>query len=471
MNTAEQYDQMPPYRPIPTLRDFHEDPNEIRCVVGPVGSGKTTAAAWELCYYLPQELLDRYKIKKTRWVVVRNTYPELIDTTQRTLFEWFSWGKYNKNEKTYILNYQDGKTVEILFRSCDNPDDVKKFKSLEITGYWIDESCEVKDEIKLMLKNRIGRYPRACPARYGIETTNPPDTESSTYRDFFQHPLENHKGFKQPPRENVANLRPGYYDDLIKDYAHNKDWIKRYVMGEWGVQVKGKPVYNNFLSDFHVAKQPLVWAKGPLFCGWDNSGNSPAAVVCQVPSAGLIQILRCYYSDRSGIVDFSKAVVSDRNATFPDAVWTDWGDPAGFNRFSKQGGGLTSNAELMKEVGIDLKPSEQNWMARKEAVETQLGRIIAGEPGLLIDPACMRLINGFIGGYCYPEIGTSGIYSDNPLKNQYSHPHDALQYVLVMLNKNVRPDKREKKKKPGISNFQARHKPRPDGNYKETYVN
>jgi hypothetical protein len=180
------------YTAIPTLLKFHEDPSQLRCVVGPVGLGKTTAATWEICYLLPKFIFEQYGIRKTNWVVVRNTYPELIDTTQRTLFDWFGWGKYNKQEKNYILRHKEGFEAEILFRSCDNPDDVKKFKSLELTGYWIDESCEVQDQIKLMLKNRIGRYPAKCPVRFGVETTNPPDTESSTYQDYFGKPLHNH---------------------------------------------------------------------------------------------------------------------------------------------------------------------------------------------------------------------------------------------------------------------------------------
>lgn len=467
--------EIPPYIPIPTLKRFHESPAEIRCIVGPVGSGKTTAATWELCYYIPKFMAEEYGIKKTKWVIVRNTYSELIDTTQKTVFDWFGWGNYLKAEKTYTLAYKDGMEVTILFRSCDNPDDVKKFKSLEITGYWIDESCEVADQIKLMLKNRIGRYPRKCPVRFGIETTNPPETESSTYRDFFKDPLPGHEGFKQPPRENDANLRPGYYDDLIKDYGHNQDWIKRYVMGEWGVNVQGKPVYNNFRSDFHVAKAPLAWTGGPLFCGWDNSGNVPACVILQMPTPGVLHVLRAFHSERMGIVDFANAVVIERNTLFPHAVYAEWGDPAGYAKFSRVGGGLTSNAELMEQAaGIKLKPSEQNWEARRESVETQLGKLVSGEPGLLIDPSCERLINGFIGGYCYPERGTTGIFGEEPIKNKYSHVHDALQYVCVMLVKNVAKEKREKKNrhyKPGITNWRDHlRKNKWNGSYQEVMI-
>jgi hypothetical protein len=83
----------------------------------------------------------------------------------------------------------------------------------------------------------------------------------------------------------------------------------------------------------------------------------------------------------------------------------------------------------MRDFGVDVEPSEQNWTARKESVEQQL-KII---DGLLIDPKCVRLINGFMGGYNYAEIGTSGSFRDKPTKNRWSHVHDSLQYVLVKL--------------------------------------
>lgn len=441
---AAQQTEEKQYNILPTLQLFHESPAQIRCIVGPVGSGKTTAASWEFCYYLPHFLLEEYGIKKTRWLIVRNTYSELIDTTQKTVFEWFDWGDYKVQQKDYTLVYPDnGPEIEILFRSCDNPKDIKKFKSLEITGYWIDESIEVSDKVKLMLKNRIGRYPRKCPVRFGIETTNPPDIEHPTYHQFKwqapppgpvteKEPQEKHEGFWQPPRENEQNLRPNYYEDLINDYSGNPDWKEMYVDGKPGVIVEGKLVYYNFKRQYHVAQEPLAWSGGELYRGWDNSGNCPACVVLQVPTATQLQVLKEFHTDKQNIVGFTKRVIAECNQLWPDAKYHEYGDPAGANKFSTRDGGFTSNARLMDdECGITVIPSDNNFTARVEAVEGALSQ----HDGLLIDPGCVRLINGFLGGYCYPEIGTAtGIYGEDPIKNRFSHPHDALQYVILKIN-------------------------------------
>lgn len=434
-------DEVIKYTPVPTLQRFHNSGAQIRCIVGPVGSSKTTGATMEVCYYLPFFVLERYKIKKTRFVIIRNTYAELIDTTQKTVFEWFPFGKHQVQRQVYVIKYPNGVEVELLFRSCDRPEDVKKFKSLEVTGYWIDESIEVPNDVKKMLKNRIGRYPRKSPVRFGIETTNPPDVEHLTYSEFAWEtpppgpipsgkPKKNHVGFWQPPRENEKNLRDNYYDDLINDYEDSPDWISMYVKGKPGVIIQGKLVYNNFYREYHQAKESLTWNPNMrMFRGWDDSGNTPACIVLGVPSAGMVHVFKEFCAEKKNIVDFAKDVAMQCNVAFPDAKWTDYDDPAGWNKFSRKEGGFTSNAVLIQEaIKIRMLPSDQNLTARLNAVDLQLGKI----NGMLIDPSCVRLLNGFLGGYAYKELG-QGYFAKNPMKNRFSHIQDALQYVLIRI--------------------------------------
>jgi len=454
MEAETEQEKPKDYNLLPTMKRFHESGAQIRCIVGPVGSGKTSTAAMEICHYLPRFLKERYKILKSRWVVVRNTYRELIDTTQKAVVDpvegWFPNGEGKGPDSiNYTVRHDDGVESELWFRSCDRVQDLKKFKSLQVTGYWIDESIEVAEEIKRMLKTRIGRYPKKCPVRFGLETTNPPDVEHPTYWQFkwdtpppgpvpeyppgVNGPLDKHEGFWQPPHENDANLRPRYYADLEADYADNPDWIAMYIRGEPGIIQKGKLVYYRFKRAIHVAQGPLVWTGDTLYRGWDNSGNIPACVVVQSPSPRQFQFLKEFWSDKMGIVDFAKYVMAKCNILYPNAEYFDWGDPAGETPFSKKGGGFTSNAELMRESGVDVQASEQNLRARVESIESQLGIY----DGILIDPSMTRFINGFLGGYCYPEIGTTGIFSDKILKNRFSHVHEAAQYVMVKLIKNL----------------------------------
>ena len=59
--------------------------------------------------------------------------------------------------------------------------------------------------------------------------------------------------------------------------------------------------------------------------------------------------------------------------------------------------------------------------------------MIDGAPGVMIDPSCTTLRQGFRSGYHYRRIQVAGDarYEDKPSKNKFSHVHDALQYLLT----------------------------------------
>jgi hypothetical protein len=142
--------------------------------------------------------------------------------------------------------------------------------------------------------------------------------------------------------------------------------------------------------------------------------------------------LREYHDLRMGIIDFTKWVLSDMQMHFPGNECTHYCDPAAFNKMSDVRGGLTSNAAMQMELcGLKLIPSRQELDLRLNAVDQLMGR----RGGLLVDPSCVRLLNGFQGGYVYEENPRMGMseFKDLPKKNLFSHIHDALQYVIVML--------------------------------------
>ena len=57
-----------------------------------------------------------------------------------------------------------------------------------------------------------------------------------------------------------------------------------------------------------------------------------------------------------------------------------------------------------------------------------------GKPMLLLHPNCKMLRKGFNGKYGYRRLHTSQEkYVDKPDKNDFSHIHDALQYVATYL--------------------------------------
>ena len=69
-----------------------------------------------------------------------------------------------------------------------------------------------------------------------------------------------------PLAENKKHMMPSYYPNLIQ--GKTKSWIDVYVMNRLGHIQDGKPVYNMFRSDVHVAKEEIPVADGvPLYIG------------------------------------------------------------------------------------------------------------------------------------------------------------------------------------------------------------
>ena len=56
-----------------------------------------------------------------------------------------------------------------------------------------------------------------------------------------------------------------------------------------------------------------------------------------------------------------------------------------------------------------------------------------GQPAFIISPHCRVLIKAFETGYQYKQLNVAGAtkYTDQPDKNQYSHPADASQYLCL----------------------------------------
>ena len=63
----------------------------------------------------------------------------------------------------------------------------------------------------------------------------------------------------------------------------------------------------------------------------------------------------------------------------------------------------------------------------------------AGKPAFRLNKRCAVLRKGFNGGYHFERLKTSGeaIYKDQPKKNGFSHPHDALQYACLRIRGGV----------------------------------
>ena len=129
----------------PILRAFHRSPAFVRGIRGPIGSGKSTGCVLEMLRKAKAQEPGKDGKRRTRWAVIRNSYPELKTTTIRTWNEWVP-RHYGKMVMDSPIRHhiQDGDLdMEVLFLALDKEDDVRKLLSLELTGAWVNEAREV----------------------------------------------------------------------------------------------------------------------------------------------------------------------------------------------------------------------------------------------------------------------------------------------------------------------------------------
>lgn len=473
----------------PTAIVFHNSNAYIRGIMGPVGSGKSTVCAWEIMKRAIQQ--TPYEGKRcSRWVICRNSYPELISTSMKTWQQWFpdSICPISRTMNGPLVGRMkvalfDKTTVdlEVVFLALDRPDDAGKLKSLELTGVWINEAAEISKEIFDMATSRVGRYPAKAfggSAWSGvIMDTNPPD-DRHWYYDLAEH----HRGvieiggrrfemafFRQPPAifpvpvkkgdppmwapnqgqhrgipaaENINNLDEGYGYYLKLTLGKDENWIRVFCMGEYGTTKAGQPIYTEYVDSIHCAKDPFDYMRGlPVILGWDY-GRTPSCVFVQVTPFGQVRVVDeiasgfkgATYETPMSIRTFARDCVRPYIANqLGGCILRSFGDPAGAAKGQTE---ETTCMQILSEEGIStVQARTQDFTARRDSVARLLRGLVGdGQPEFLLSPRCLNLRRGFQGYYRYRQRRTDqgDVTTDEPDKTDPTcQPHDALQYACL----------------------------------------
>lgn len=259
-------------------------------------------------------------------------------------------------------------------------------------------------------------------------------------------------------------------DSAIRDMKMGKPlkvW-KTEFEGDWSM-TQGTPVASEFRRETHVTESQLRAQAGQtITVGWDW-GLNPAVVFGQI-NDGQHQILRAVHPTNISLLSFGPIVLANMytegqlrqffpkerldkmmppmtfSQLFPPELlkatvslsqeagsalaFRHVGDPAGGQRSANTG---EHPLNMVKRLfGIVVTKKTNNWTQRVNALDYSfmLGAECApGVPLVVISSGLYTeyLIDGLSGGYAFPETGDK----DTPVKGAYSHPQDALQYVLL----------------------------------------
>lgn len=472
-------------------------------LMGPVGSGKSHGCSTKIFWHAQMQPVQKDGYRRARYAVIRNTGPELKSTTIKTFEGIFPPGPHGRTVFSAPITYrmtfpprggQAGLDIEVMFLALDNPQDVRKLLSLELTGAWVNEAREINRVIIDALTGRVGRYPSradgGCVQPMVWCDTNPPD-EDSWWFEYFENNHEpikyrlpdgtvidlSYKVFRQPPAvlelremgngkfesiepgfdyiyerdeiipaggsywginpeaENLPNLDPGYYARQLVN--RSRQHIIVYAQGKYGYVQTGKPVVPEFNAETQVVDIPIL-SNVPIDIGIDIGGGTltPAAIIGQTdPTNGRKLAQHEICAKDMGVENFCKLLKDFLANNLPGVpIRSVYTDPAAEQRDQVF---ETKINEYLRAEGFPVKSAPSNDQnVRREAIAGPCNRVIMGKPALLVHPRCKMLINGLKGKWDFRRMNitsSSGtaMYSDKPSKNEFSHPCDAAGYWLL----------------------------------------
>lgn len=471
--------------PGPVSAAFMQTPEPVQGIMGPIGSGKTSTILIKMIRMAASQRPSTVDGKrKFKFCVVRDTYRQLWKTVIPSWHKWVTkttgeWTGGDGEPAKHAISFRltDTSVVELTAEFVaigeNKVEDV--LRGYEPTAFYLNEADLLVPEVLMYCRGRAGRYPsmnEGGPTWRGVMMDyNAPDTENYLYKLFEEDRPAGHRLFKQPSgfsaaAENLKNLPPDYYEQQANGQP---DWyVRRMLRNEYGYSRDGKPVYEEFNDAMHVAAEPLRAVRGlPLLIAGD-AGGTPAGVIGQRMPDGQWRIYEELISDKdknTGPTTFSDALnlaLADRYKGWSRETIRAAADP------SAQYGGDGANDEdaawldkVRVRTKLNWRPAPSNAPSRRqEAVRLPLMRLIDGRtPGLLISPTCKVLRKGFNSGYRFARQRIAGSdnhrYSDTVEKNEYSHVHDALQYLMLTFGETIDLDERRQAAARAVSQTHA----------------
>lgn len=463
----------------PVLKSYVESEAPVCIVQGPVESGKSVGSVGKLYKKIVTMPRSVDGIRRSRWLIWRQTYPQLLGSVMKTWLKWFPENVYGKitGSEPYIhrLKFLDV-DAEVVFQALPDftPKVVSDLKSTEWTGAWSNEMQFAPRELFVEVLGRTGRYPSKdeCPAydraRWQIGDLNAPhvhdhwllymrgdtpippempEEEKIALRkpdgwEFFVQPpaikvitTEDGKFLRYEPNpkaENLRNMGEGGYMALTAGKTVSE--VKRDLGNKVVPMQKGKPRYPDFDREWHVSKDEIKpYPDKPIILGFDF-GGAPACTFEQHID-GRWYTMDELTGDNIGADEFAPLVLAKLMERFPfyrEKGLIAWGDPQGSWGSAASMKKENTSFAIFGAKGIPIRAP-----AEKDNPELRLntGRRIIKEsvnrgPKVLIDPRCVKLIAALDGGCTMREVRVGGglQVTTEIVKDGHSHIVEAWEY-------------------------------------------
>ncbi|MGE3336042.1 MAG: hypothetical protein AB7I36_20590 [Rhodospirillaceae bacterium] len=442
--------------PGPTVTRFLHSTARRRVIMGPFGSGKSVACCTEIMRRAREQAPSMDGVRRTRWAVVRNTYPDLKNTTVKTWSDWWDdeFGTVSRvapfvHHLKFPLDDGTRADCEVIFLALDDEADAKKFLSLELTGIYFNELRELKRAVVEAGDGRLGRYPAmkdGGPSWYGmIADTNMPNEDHWLYAlaeesegkegwAFFRQPagvikVDGPSGaqwVQNPRAENLKNLTPGYYTGQLA--GKSDAWIAVHLAAEYGrLPVEGAYFAEELTASERAGRICELSASPdlPVHTFWDIGVSDYMSIWCGQAVGDEWNFIH-FYENTGRAIDHYVAYLQEQAArarwTFGDHVWPHDGAHRDVGIL-----GAKSRAEVFASLGLKApiilprRASPGDWIDATRLFLRKC-RFNAGEcrTGLV-----------HLRKYKKRRDAVRNVYLNEPFHDEHSHAADAFQVAAM----------------------------------------
>ena len=219
----------------------------------------------------------------------------------------------------------------------------------------------------------------------------------------------------------------------------NREYGSKWVVYE------GKPVYDDYDPDIHDLRGPIyALRRCRLVSGWDGGPadtNLAWALGLAFPDENAVLFIDEFWvndGDVPGFVEVVKTRLALEWFKISGGFSIHIADPSVFtpNNITK-----SSMADEMRKQGMAPIPGAVSWSARRSAVIDLMTKTHRSKANGQVVPAwrvherCEMIREACGGGYHYPKaaLGVGGQFKPLPVKNEFSHVMNAVEYACSKL--------------------------------------
>ena len=395
----------------PAYSPYYKDQSRVLVLHGGAGSGKSVFASAKVIRRSCQEKPHKFLvIRKVASTLKDSVYAELVSRIDE--WEINKHVHLNKTDKTF--HFDNGNVI-----ICKGLDEPEKIKSIEgITGVWVEEATELKEEDfdQLMLRVR---------------------GEKENYVQFILsfNPIDENHWIKRRLIDTgeATVLHTTYKDNLFldKEYIESLNALKEtnslyyqvYCLGEWGVVDTSNKFLYSFYQEKHV-KECSLDENLPVWLTFDFNLEPFAVTVYQKPSKNVMNFfdkIRLNNSDIYQVCDHIKA-------KYPNHFFMVTGDASGKNRTGTTRG-KTSYWRIIKQ---ELQLKDQQIRLRGMNIGLIESRVLCNSAlqhkTVNIDPSQTELINDAK----YSKVDEKGVL----IKDRKDNANDFLDGFRYAIDEN-----------------------------------